>query len=67
MGLTLPILLDPGGATRKQYEMVNAFPTAAYPQQWLIGVDGTIVFFNNELEHEALTNAIEAELAKMAQ
>ena len=64
-GLTLPILLDPRVAIHKQHAKVNAFPTAACTQQWLIGVDATIAFSNNALEHEALTNAIEAELTKV--
>lgn len=39
-----------------------AFPTAAYPQEWLIGTDGVIAYYANEYEYGALTTAIEGEL-----
>lgn len=58
----MPILVDEGGKVQALYQQEMAFPTAAYPQQWLIGADGDIVYVNNELEVDGLIAALEAEL-----
>lgn len=63
LGLTLPVLLDRDGSVQALYDLPQAFPTAAYPEHWLVGADGRIAWFANELEHDALTAAIEAALA----
>jgi hypothetical protein len=39
-----------------------AFPTGAFPQEWLIDEDGIIVYYGNEYEYDALVEVIEAEL-----
>jgi hypothetical protein len=39
-----------------------AFPSAAFPQDWVIGTDGTIVYGNNGFELDAMITAIEGEL-----
>ena len=41
-----------------------AFPTGAYPQEVLVGRDGSIVYTNNRYEAEGLRAAIEAALAQ---
>lgn len=61
--ITLPILLDTDGSVTAQYEQTMAFPTGAYPQEWLIGTDGVIEYYSNELEYDALVEIIERELA----
>ncbi len=61
--ITLPILLDSDGSVTQDYEQTMAFPTGAYPQEWLIGTDGVIEYYSNELEIDELTELIEAELA----
>lgn len=63
-GIDLPILLDTDGSVSALYQGTMAFPTAAYPQQWLIGTDGVIEYYSNEYEHDALTTIIERELAE---
>ncbi len=60
-GITLPILIDNQGV-HNQYAQQTPFPTAAYPQDWVIGTDGTVVYMNNGFELEAMLSAIEAEL-----
>ena len=62
-GITLPVLLDTDGAVTALYEQTMAFPTGAYPQEWLIGTDGTIEYYANELELDALVALVERELA----
>lgn len=62
--ITLPVLLDVDGTLTELYEQTMAFPTGAYPQEWLVGTDGTIEYYANELEYDALVDVIEAELAE---
>jgi peroxiredoxin len=64
LGLTLPILLDVGDEVRRKYGLQFPFPTGAYPQDFVIGIDGTVVYQNNRYEAAGMIAAIEAELAK---
>ena len=59
----MPLLLDLDGTVNGDYRMQMAFPTGAYPQEWLIGADGTIAYLNNRYEYSKLVTAIEAALA----
>ena len=61
-GLTFPILLDESGEVNQLYRQDPAFPSAAYPQDWVIGVDGRIVYVNNGFELDAMQTAIDGEL-----
>ncbi len=61
-GLTYTILLDPDGSVNLTYGMEQAFTSAAYPQDWVIGTDGVIVYSSNSFELDAMVRAIEAEL-----
>lgn len=61
--ITLPVLLDSDGSVTEDYQQTMAFPTGAYPQEWLIGTDGVIEYYSNELEYDALVEIIERELA----
>lgn len=60
--MSFPILLDEDGAVNAVYSQTMAFPTGAYPQDWVIGTDGVIVYANNRFELEELTTAIDREL-----
>jgi len=62
LGLTFPILMDEDGSVNLTYAQQMAFPTAAYPQDWVIGADGVVVYANNRFELEELTTAVEREL-----
>lgn len=63
-GVALPVLLDADGAVIDAYAMRLAFPDTIYPQQWLIGPGGEIVYANNGYEPDELVAAIERELAR---
>ena len=62
MGLTFPILLDTDGSVNTEYLQVLAFESAAYPQDWVIGTDGVVVYRNNGFELDAMITAIESQL-----
>ena len=61
-GLTFPILLDPDGTVNQRYAQEMAFPSSAYPQDWVIGTDGAIAYGSNSFELDAMVTAIEDEL-----
>ena len=53
-GLTFPILYDSNGEVHKQWNLQSAFPTGAYPQVWIVGPDGRIVYANNGFEPDEM-------------
>jgi peroxiredoxin len=61
-GLTFPVLWDSDGAVIEAYGQQSAQGTA-YPQEWIIGVDGTVKYVANYYDAERLVEVIEAELA----
>jgi len=63
-GLTYPILMDLDGSVNRQYAQEMAFPSAAYPQDWVVGTDGVVVYANNGFELDAMRTAIDNELAE---
>ena len=63
LGLEMPILMDEG-QVHLEYSQEMPFPTGAYPQQWVIGVDGTIQYFNNRFEPDRVIEVLESELEK---
>jgi peroxiredoxin len=58
----LPLLLDADGSVHALFEQAQPFPTGAFPQEWLIGKDGTIVWKSNRYEPDELKAAIDAAL-----
>lgn len=62
-GITFPILVDADGAVSDVYNQLMAFPSAAYPQDWIVGTDGRVVYVNNAFELSEMVTVIEAELA----
>ena len=62
LGLTYPILIDEGGVVHSEYSMLSAFSTAAFPQDWVVGTDGRIVYANNTFEPDEMRAIIEREL-----
>lgn len=62
LGLTFPILLDEDSSVIETYAQQSAFPSAAYPQDWIIGTDGVVIYVNNGFELDAIVSAIENEL-----
>ncbi len=63
LGLELPVLFDEDGAVWGKYVEAGAFPTAPYPQEWLIGRDGVVTYYANELDIDAVEAALETALA----
>ena len=62
LGITFPILNDVDGSVFEQYSMTMGLPTAAYPQDWIVGVDGTIAYINNHYEPAQMISVIDSEL-----
>ncbi len=62
LGLTFPILEDTDGAVIAAYAQQTAFGDAIYPQDWIIGSDGTVVYVNNGYEPDAWAVVLEKEL-----
>lgn len=62
-GITFPILLDQNGQVNAAYRQNPAFPSAAYPQDWIIGTDGRIAYVNNGFELDAMETVLDNELA----
>lgn len=62
LGVTFPVLLDETGEVDRLYDLEFAFPTGAYPQDFVVGTDGRIVYASNEPDVEAIEAAIRAEL-----
>ena len=65
MGLTFPILFDEGGAVHSMYNTGKNATNSVYPQDWIIGVDGTVVYVNNAYEPEEMIEVLDAEIEKM--
>lgn len=65
LGVQFPVLFDANGKVHEWYEQDYAFSNTVYPQDWLIGVDGTVVHFANQYDATTLIALVEAELAKM--
>ena len=61
-GLTFPILLDESGAVLDDYSQAAAFPTAAFPQDWVIGTGGEVAYVNNGYEPDELRAVVEEQL-----
>lgn len=61
--LTLPVLYDEGGLVHDQYVSTSSVPAAAFPQEWIVGRDGTIVYQASQYNYDAVVDVIEAELA----
>ena len=64
LGVEFPILNDVDGSVDKLYDLEFAFPTGAYPQDFVVGTDGRIVYASNEPDLEAIEQAVIDELAE---
>jgi len=65
MGLTFPILFDDGAQVQSQYNPGSVPTNSVYPQDWIIGVDGTVVYVNTVYEPEEMRAILETELAQI--
>ncbi len=62
--IQMPLLYDENGRVHATYPTQSKFPSAAYPEDWIIGVDGTIVYHGNTYELEEMEATILNELAR---
>jgi peroxiredoxin len=58
--LDLPVLMDADGSVHAKYNMPMAFPTGAYPQEWLIDTEGKIHSWSNRFDADVVISSIEA-------
>jgi len=59
MGVTYTVLYDEDGVVYEDYNQQAEFGGTIFPQQWLIGADGTVIYVNNAYEPDALIATIE--------
>lgn len=64
LGIDFPVLLDRDGSVDQLYALQFPFPTGAYPQDYVVGSDGRIVYASNEPDVEAIEDAVARELAE---
>ena len=65
MGLTYPVLHDEAGELLVVYDPGKPPTNSAYPQDYIVGVDGTVVYVNTKYEPDEMIDVIEEELTKM--
>jgi len=63
LDLSMPVLYDEGGVVHADYVTLSEVPSAAYPEEWIIGADGTIVYHAALYDYSAVVDVIESELA----
>ena len=56
------MLIDENSGVHDQYSQPEAFPSAAFPQDWIIDKNGFIVYVNNGFEVDAMQTIIDNEL-----
>jgi len=64
MGMTYPILYDEGGSVHVDYNAGKPATNTKYPEDWIIGTDGTVLYVNTKYEPNEMIAVIETELAK---
>ena len=64
MGVTFPVLHDADGAVHAAYAPSEAEASSVYPQDWLIGSDGRVVYVSRSYEPEVLRELVEHELSQ---
>ena len=59
LDLDLPVLYDGDGSVHAKYNMPMAFPTGAYPQQWIIDTEGKIHSWANRFDADVVTATLD--------
>jgi peroxiredoxin len=66
LGLTYPVLYDPEGLeAHSQYLIEGTTTNSVFPQDWIIGVDGTVRYVSTAYEPSHMIAVLEEELAKI--
>jgi len=50
LGIDFPLFMDTDGSVHAQWLQEVAFPSAAFPQDWLIDPEGRLAYANNRYE-----------------
>jgi peroxiredoxin len=64
MGITFPVLYDEDGAVHDQYNPGNVPTNSIYPQDWVIGADGTVKYVNTVYDPDEIMAVLDAELSR---
>jgi peroxiredoxin len=62
LGLTFPILWDPGGVVYDEYEVLTRYPSSAFPKDYIIDTAGIVAYVNNGYEPTEWIPIIEDQL-----
>ena len=62
VGIDFPVLFDEGGSVWADYAQDIAFEQTVFPQEWLIDVDGRVIYVNNAYDPDALIPLIEEQI-----
>jgi peroxiredoxin len=65
MGISFPVLFDENGDVKDLYNPGEKFTNSVYPQDWIIGVDGTVAYVNTVYAPDEMYEVLDAEIAKM--
>jgi len=64
LGLSYPILQDTDGSVLRQYLVERETHSTAYPHDWIVGIDGLLVYGSNRYDPVAMQQVVEDELAR---
>ena len=62
MGLTFPVLYDERGSVQALYNPGQVPTNSVYPQDWIIGSDGTVQYVNTAYDPDEMMAVLDAEL-----
>ena len=60
LGIEFPILYDDTGEVHAQWLQDVAFPSAAFPQDWLVDPEGRVAYANNTYEPDEIRALLDA-------
>ena len=64
LGIEFPILYDDTGEVHAQWLQDVAFPSAAFPQDWLVDPEGRVAYANNTYEPDEIRSLLDAWFAE---
>lgn len=62
LDIDMPVFYDEGGVVQDDYITLASVPAGAYPQEWIIGTDGTVVYHWSQYDHDAIVDVLESQL-----
>ncbi len=62
LDLTMPVLYDEDGVVHEDWVTYSEVPAAAYPEEWIVGTVGFIVYQEGIYDYDAVVEVIEAVL-----